>query len=281
MNELSTLRTRSLEPLSIEQLQRTIPAIFAEEPHDRCSDRYVFISTKHVLDTLAEEGFFPMEARLSRCSDPVRRSYTKHMIRFRSSAAKMLAVGDTAFEIVMRNAHDGTSKYDFMAALFRLTCLNGMTVSDGTFASLHVKHIGDREAILANIAATAHAVLKEAPRVLEAPRVWSEIELKREEQMAFAKAARVQRFGDSQGNVETPITAEQLLHPRRPDDVGNSLWKTFNRVQENVTRGGVSARNPRTNRRTTSVEVRGIDADIKLNKALWTLGEEMAKLKSR
>jgi hypothetical protein len=53
-------------------------------------------------------------------------------------------------------------------------------------------------------------------------------------------------------------------------------------VQENVIRGGMvglgrdRAGRPR---QTTSRAIKGIDQDVKLNKALWMLGEKMHALK--
>jgi len=49
------------------------------------------------------------------------------------------------------------------------------------------------------------------------------------------------RFADSEGKITTPITPAQLLAPRRYADEGKDLWHTFNRVQENVIAGGLSA----------------------------------------
>jgi len=89
------------------------------------------------------------------------------------------------------------------------------------------------------------------------------------------------------------------LRPRRNDDAAEAmnwqrptlpkadLWHTLNVVQENVIRGGlhgtVRGIDPDTNRRTfrrvTTREVRGIDQDVKLNRALWMLAERMAELK--
>jgi hypothetical protein len=37
-------------------------------------------------------------------------------------------------EIVLLNAHDGTSAYQFHAGLFRLVCANGLIVSDATLS---------------------------------------------------------------------------------------------------------------------------------------------------
>jgi hypothetical protein len=100
--------------------------------------------------------------------------------------------------------------------------------------------------------------------------------------MLFAQAAHHQRFADADGKVSTPITPEQLLLARRPADQGDDLWRVFNRVQENATKGGLTAigRDSRNRpRRSTTRGVHGIDGDLKLNRALWMLAAKMAELK--
>ena len=77
----------------------------------------------------------------------------------------------------------------------------------------------------------------------------------------------------------SPITAQQIIHPRRWEDNRSDLWTTFNRVQENVIRGGIRGKSAK-GKTTRTREVTGIDGDIKLNQALWKLAEEFAKLKS-
>lgn len=47
----------------------------------------------------------------------------------------------------------------------------------------------------------------------------------RENRQASAEAAHLLRFGDAEGNVNTPIQPAQLLTPRRYDDRGNDLWR--------------------------------------------------------
>jgi len=70
----------------------------------------------------------------------------------------------------------------------------------------------------------------------------------------------------------------------RAADKGNDIWKTFNRIQENLIKGNV--RYDRYNEagryqgRGRTREVKSIDGNLKLNQALWTLAEEMAKLKT-
>ena len=75
-----------------------------------------------------------------------------------------------------------------------------------------------------------------------------------------------------------PITEAQVLMPRRVDDRGSDLWSTFNRIQENLVKGGLNGRNTRGRRQSTR-PVQGIDQNVRLNRALWMLAEEMRKLK--
>jgi hypothetical protein len=160
-----------------------------------------------------------------------------------------------------------------------MVCLNGLLVADSEFASVHVPHKGD---ISARVIEGTYTVLDESRRAIGAVDAWAGITLEHEETQALAEAAHVLRFGDAEGNVDTAIKPAQLLIPRRRDDAGSDLWRTFNRVQENAIKGGLSAYGRDANgrrRQTTTREVKGIDGDVKLNRALWLLAERMAALK--
>ena len=76
---------------------------------------------------------------------------------------------------------------------------------------------------------------------MDAAGEWSGIHLSAPEQVALARAAHHLRFADAKGNVSTPIPPEQLLRPRRKEDSGDDLWSTFNCIQENTLKGGLSA----------------------------------------
>ena len=67
-----------------------------------------------------------------------------------------------------------------------------------------------------------------------------------------------------------------LLNPRSYGDGANDLWTTLNCVQENIIRGGQrdrSRRRPDGSRMPKSGAIKGIDEDMKLNKALWEMAE--------
>lgn len=278
----ASLRARANETLSEDQLRRYVPSLFAEAPHDSRSGRYAYIPSIAVMHGLQAEGFMPVAARQSRPRDETRQDFTKHMVRFRKQDAQLLAVGDTIPEIVLVNSHDGTSSYNLMAGLFRLACLNGMVVAAGDIANIRVQHTGKSDKIVKDVIDGAYTVLNESVKALEAPKVWSQLHMTPDERQILAEGAHTLRFADAEGHVDTPIKPHQLLVPRRTVDQPRDLWTTFNVIQENVMRGGLSAMGRDANnrpRRTTTRQVNGIDQDVKLNKALWALGERMAQLK--
>ena len=270
------------EPLTNEQIMRAAPSAFAAEKHESRSERYAYIPTSEVIDGLRSNGFVPMFAKQGNSRVPGKADFTKHLIRFRHEGQKtgMQKVGDTYPEVILVNSHDGTSAYKIMAGLFRLVCLNGMVVSDREFANVSIPHKGN---VTDLVIEGSYTVLDESRKALEAADVWAGVTLSRDEQVAMAEAAHTIRFGDAEGESETPIKPEQLLTVRRHDDSGSDLWRTANTIQENVIRGGLTAWGRDANnrpRRTTTREVRGIDADVKMNKALWMLSERMAQIKA-
>jgi hypothetical protein len=76
-----------------------------------------------------------------------------------------------------------------------------------------------------------------------------------------------------------PVTETQVLTPRRFDDRGSDLWSTFNRIQENLVKGGLNGRSAQGRRQRTR-PVQGIDQNLRLNRALWMLAEGMRQLKA-
>ncbi len=270
----------STSPLTDEQLRRFVPSAFAEQAHESRSERFAVIPTSRVIDAMRAEGFQPYSAKQSRTRDESRRDFTKHMIRFRhgQQAGGSLKLNETFPEVVLVNANDGTSAYKLMAGMFRLVCLNGMVIREQDHGSVTVKHMGD---VRRTVIEGSYEVLDESRRALTAAEAWAGITLNRDAQMALAEGARILRFGDAEGEVKSPITADQLLTPRRHADTSNDLWTVFNRVQENVIKGGLQAWTRDENgrrRRVTTREVQGIDQDVKLNRALWALGARMAEL---
>jgi Domain of unknown function (DUF932) len=118
-NEL-TLRAKPNESLTLDEMRASLPTIFAEHAHESRSDRYVYISTAEMLNELIKRDFVPVEARVSRTRIEDKQGFTKHLVRMRPrgdlvNPSMARRVGDTSFEVVLRNAHDGTGSYQFFA----------------------------------------------------------------------------------------------------------------------------------------------------------------------
>lgn len=270
---------RAMQPLTDDDIRRAAPSVFANEAHDSRSARYAYVPTFEVLAGLKREGFEVYSARQSVARDEGKASHTKHMLKLRHQSTQALAVGDSAPEIVLINSHDGTSSYQMMGGMHRLVCNNGLMVPDGICQTIRVQHSGN---IIDKVTAGAFDVLDGLTRVIDSRDTMRALTLNDGEQKAFAHAAALLRFDPAEGE-ELPVTPDQVNRARRTADMGADLWATFNRVQENVIRGGLRGQTTDENgrrqvRRTR--EVKGIDQDVKLNRALWTLAEEMRRLKA-
>lgn len=270
------LTARGNEALGLSDIARTCPSVLAEDRHDSRSYRYSFISTMAILQGMEKEGFHPYSVMQGGSKDAGKRAFTKHLIRFRSASAVTNVAGST-YEICLLNSHDGTTSEKMYGGFFRFACKNGSIFFDGEATEVRVPHTGN---VLDRVVEGAYMIVGQAQLASEHVGEFQRLQLSRDEQRAFATAALRLRFDED----VAPIAPERLLDVRRSDDRGNDLWTCFNRVQENTLRGGLNFTHTnedtgRTSRRETR-PVRSVDGDVRLNRALWTLAEEMAKIKS-
>ena len=261
---------RSNHPLSDDQIRAVAPSIFADTPHESRSERYSYIRTATVLTELRKEGFQPFMVCQTRVRHEDRRDYTKHMLRLRHASQ---INGDEANEIILINSHDGTSSYQMLAGMFRFVCQNGLVCGD-TFADVRVHHKGS---VIDHVIEGAYEVLHGFEQVQDSRDGMRAIALDDGEAEVFARSALVLKY-DEPGKT-LPITESQILRPRRFEDTHADLWSTFNRVQENLVKGGLTGRSANGRQQRTR-PVQGIDQNVRLNRALWLLAEGLRKLKA-
>lgn len=285
--------------LTLDAVRSLAPSVFAVEPHMSRSSRYAYLPTVNMLEKLMADGFEVVGAVQSRTRIEGKAAFTKHMLtlRHRSDKYSITKVGDSVPQVILINSHDGTSSYQLNSALYRLACSNGLMVAESEKTLLRVQHTGN---IIDQVLNASYTVIDGSLKALETSQEWNALQLTAGEQQAFAAAAHELRFADAEGKTHTPITPGQLLHARRWEDRGPmatqngsnaapDLWRTLNVVQENVIKGGLSAREKpgfdairgrqTRGRMVTTRTVNGIDQDVKLNRALWVLAEKMQELK--
>ena len=263
------------EPLSDAQIQKIAPSVFAGQPWHAVSDKYAFIPTSEIVSRMRAEGFVPVFAQqaLTRISE--KENFTKHWLRFQAADRQPLTkVGQNFAEVSVMNAHDRSSAYDVALGAYRFACENGLIVSNGFMASVHVRHTGD---IVEEVLSATFALIAQAPKLTKAIELWQQIQLTDAERQDFARAAHALRY-EPDSNMFKALEPQRLLASRRWEDNKTDLWTTFNVVQENAIKGGLRA-HPVNGRRTKTRGVTGIDENVKLNKSLWALAENAAQLK--
>lgn len=260
--------------LDNEALRRSCPSIFASTPYSGMSARYRMVPTIEVVDILRDRGFRPVKAVQNRARTEDKRPYSRHMIRFRhDDYLTPETVGGELPELILSNSHDGSAAYRFNSGIYRLVCSNGLLIAAADFGGISVKHSGGSD-FHDRILDATFRIVEDTPKTLAKIEDWKQIALPAPIQTAYAEAAHTLLDNPS-------VKPAQLLTPRRVEDKptedgSRSLWVTYNTVQEHVLKGGDVGFSS-SGRRTTTRPVKSVERDLKLNRALATLAEQLAK----
>jgi len=224
--------------LTPNQLKQRAPAVYASAPDHQVSERYGFVPTIEVVEALQNEGWYPVRALQTNVRDPQRQSIARHMIRFRQDPDRQISVGDAVAELVLTNSHDRTSAYQLDLRLFRLVCSNGMVTPTSDLGGIRVRH---GKHVVENILEGSINLQSQTPRIAESVEAFRSTLVSADESRLFARAALALRYGED-WQTQSPVEPKALLQARRSEDKVPCLWKLFNRVQENMLKGGLSGR---------------------------------------
>jgi hypothetical protein len=244
----------------------------SRNPHST-SEKYSFIPTYQVLQVFADHGWYPVKAVEARVLKEENQGYQRHMLRLRNDrfCRELVSVGDTLPEIALVNSHGGASSFQVYMALLEKVCSNGLIVDRGSFDHHRIPHTGYTAA---KVEQAISGIVRHFPEILGRRDELQRIMLAESERRAFAQAAIELRFDGEKYQV----SPDELLRVRHHGQQAPHLWNTFNVVQENLIRGGVQQRR-RNGRRFRSREVSSIAENVRLNRALWKLTEEMARIR--
>ena len=248
--------------LSLDAVRTRAPAVFASGADERLSSKYTFLPTERILTGLMSAGFVPVDARQA----SARRGsalHARHVVRLRPRF-QTVQLKDSVPEVVFLNSHDGSSAYQLRMGLFRVVCTNGLIVSRGAFPAYCVSHRGN---IVDDVVAGAVKLADRFEGLAEQVERMEQRQLFKDEQLAFAEAALRLRFSEPAQSAMQPA---QLLACRRSEDLGDDLWRVYNRCQEHLLRGGLSRRSI-TGRLTRTRAIGSIRRDVTLNGQLWDL----------
>ena len=273
---------RNNNGLTIETLQQAIPSIFALNPHESRSQRYIYIPTINILKGMINEGFIPVQAMQAKPRTTDKLEYAKHLIRFRKFNELGLVNPETS-EIILVNSHDGSCSYHLMNGVFRTVCSNGL-ISGDLENNFKVRHTGN---IIGDVIEAAYQILSYSEETMNSLQEMKQIQLLPKERLLLAEYSLKARYNISDedeidktevtAEKELPIPASKLLSVRRMEDNKQDLFTTMNVIQENVMKGGASARD-KNNKKHTLRQINGIDQTVKVNKLIWSFAEELKKI---
>ena len=258
------------QPLTNQELEKLAPSLVTAEPCFEASDKYNFISTISVVDEIRSYGWYPVSASKSSVRDEAKEGFQQHCVRFRQ-LDDFLNPGQNVLELLLFNSHDRSKKFSISAGIYRFVCANGLVVADSVFESYDIKHIGDKENEVKN---AVDSIVKAKEKIMDKIRLFENTMLNESEKESFARASIPLRF-----EKHLQVNYKDLLEPNRISDDKNDLYTVFNTIQEHLIRGNLSGINKITGRRFTSKEIKSISTDAQINKSLWQMAENIAKIK--
>lgn len=251
-----------------EILERA-PAVFADRAAGHLSSKYVLIDTAEVLGALRDEGFVVTGASQprARMRNP---QFVQHslVLRHADTIGSPAVVGEAVPQILLANSHNGRSQMSVRAGLYRFVCSNGMVVGEDSYVT-SVRHASEAAA---QVVARAKAIAGSVGTMHRLIERWKSIELSASSACDFAKEAARLRFGVSAEGY----ALDDILRVRRGEDDGRALWSVFNRVQENLSKGGLVGRGASA-RRIVSRPIVSAIRDAEFNADLWRLAESVAE----
>lgn len=260
-----------LRPLSNDQILKYAPAVGATEPFSEVSAKYSFIPTIDVVNILRDQGWIPVQAKQARVRIEEKDGFQKHLVRFQKSGLE-ITTGER-LDLLLYNSHDRGCAFNLAASVWRQVCSNGLMVANDlfTFSHRHINFNGDA------FLESAHRIANGASEIAAQVDYFKSIELTPDERGVFANMALHAAYDEPQ---KAPIVPDRLLTERRINDKGNDLWTTYNVIQENIVKGGLFGRSKTTGKSQKTREIKSLDKDLKVNKLLWLLTTEMAKIKT-
>lgn len=245
------------------QNQTNFPAVFASVKCEEVSAKYQFVDTSKVVNVLAESGF-----DVRQVSQRGKGASAKHMVRLTNPNMK---IGNgNAVEVIVRNAHNGTSSLNLMFGVYRFVCSNGLIVGDHLIQPIRVRHLG--EGIHQAVGEALELIEEQRRLVAEQVLMMQNTTLSQEKINDFTKKALVLAFPEFEER-HTGSNIVTLQQARRQEDNDSTVWQVYNTVQENIIRGGQKLEGMTRTLRS----IRDLDRDFQINKGLWNNAIEIAK----
>lgn len=268
--------TNAVPFLSREQVAAIVPSAVSATHDGRRSNRYRFVPTVDIIDSMEANGWGVVNARAPKGRKGAisnTAEFGLHQLEFQDRNAVAFADPRTGSRLAnpifprihIINSHNGTSRFEVLAGLYAMVCANGLMVSAGSVGEFSVRHNASFDAEEAHrIIAQYRSNMASMAETIER---WSQRTMQPEERVAFATAAARIRWNKPDDIMPDAST---ILQAHRPEDQRMDLWTTFNVAQENIIGGGFKRS------RRVARPISQLRESNRINSELWELARTVA-----
>ena len=258
------------------------------------SGRYGFINTKQAMQLLGDYGFRPTQATQRPSRKASHKPFAMHAISFAHDRDLGKSNWESRPEVTIFNSHDGKACLSLYAGVYRAICSNHLLGGDGFKSKMRHSHTTANgfETMLKETAANL-------PRMMQRVAALQETNVDHGAAIDFACNAAALRWEqmplDMQGDFMPPEfakpgayfnkkTVRDMFAANRYQDEGLTSWLVFNRIQENIMRGGPSIVSLTKRAKETgqgwklrkSKAITSLPKTIDVNRKLWDLADALA-----
>jgi hypothetical protein len=292
--DLIITRKETAAAMELADIAEICPAVLTETAAPETSGRYGFINTMQAMQILGDYGYRPTQATQRPSRNAAHRPFAMHAISFAHDSDLNENNKDSRPEIILYNSHDGKSALKLYSGCFRFICSNGIVAGNGFQSKMRHSHTTANgfESMLKETAANL-------PRMMQRVSTLQETTVDNESAMNFAYNAAALRWEQmpqdmAGGNMPSEQakpgayfdhgTVRDMFQANRYEDHGPTAWRIFNRIQENIMRGGPSIVSLTSRAKETgqgwklrkSKAITSLPKTIDVNRKLWDLADEMA-----
>jgi hypothetical protein len=225
----------------------------------RGSNKFGFISSSDLVTNLENQGLKladVVESKIRKNKD-VRQGYQKHVMRFNTGISNTQG----NLQVLAINSHEGSSALTFRLGFFRMVCSNGLIIGSDLIPQLKVRHTQNG---LLKLNDSVDELMEWRTVAMDNIEKMSSKKLSQDDYAKLALASAKIRMGEKFTDKIVP-----LFESKRYEDNSPDLFTAFNVIQENILRTGFYALNKENNVATKVRAIKGVNASLELNTALY------------
>ena len=235
----------------------------ADQAHPKMSARYRTVQTNLIAKKFKDMGFVVDSITQRKTRKPGGAGFGKHMVKLsHPELLKSTEHNDLKLQLIITNSFDGSSTFKMQLGFYRFVCGNGMVVGETLEAYKH-KHTG---LILEELDESIERIVAQTNKLSDLITKMKETRLNSAQVIAFETEALKLR---SKNLKQIDFTV------RREEDYSEDLYTVYNRVQEDLIRGGVGSTSEKGRVRVLR-EIKGIDKLREINEQLFDLAVKYA-----